>query len=53
MLNNHDHYHDHDYRNWAEKAKVNGWEELRALLDEAAVRSWQSQKGISLSFNRR
>ncbi len=37
MLNDHDHHHD--YRNWAEKAKANGWEEAGALLEEAAEMS--------------
>jgi hypothetical protein len=36
MSNEHDYHHDHDYRNWAEKAKANDWEEAGALLEEAA-----------------
>ena len=39
IANDHDPHHDNDYRNWVEKAKVNGWEEAGALLEEAAEMS--------------
>ena len=39
MLNDHDPHHDHDYRNWAEKAKANGREEAGALFEKAAEMS--------------
>ena len=39
LANDHDHHHDNDYRNWAEKAKANGWEEAGALFEKAAEMS--------------
>jgi len=48
MLNDHDPHHDHDYRNWAEKAKANGSEEAGALVEEGATLRcyWRLTKGI-------
>jgi hypothetical protein len=40
MSNDHDHPYDHEYRNWAEKAKANGGEEAGSLLEEGARPGW-------------
>jgi len=52
IANDHDHHHDNDYRNWAEKAKANGREKAGALLEEAAEMSLAAndrfQKALAL-----
>ena len=40
MSNDHDPHYNHDYKNWAKKAKANGREEtgaLRVELDEMSL----------------
>jgi hypothetical protein len=52
------HNEDHalNYRNWAEKAKANGWEEAGALIGEAAEISLavneKFQKALALIGNK-
>ena len=51
IADDHHPHHDYDYRNWAEKAKANGRQEIGALLEEgAALRCYWRLRRVSKSL---